>query len=411
MTLPYTTFVIVNDQAHISGGAPLVAISAARELAERGYRVVFFAGVAPIAEELHHPQIEVVCLNQHEILSDPSRIRAAVTGIWNQAARNALTAVLRRENPQTTLVHFHVWMKCLSPSVLSVPQAEGLRSVLTQHDFFALCPTGGFYDFGSQQVCERKPLSLGCVCANCDSRSYPQKLWRVARTAVQAYGAQINRAIDVFISVSTFADKILARHQPQLKRRVVDNPAPMVRYPRTPRTTPRPFLFVGRLSEEKGIWLMKKAAQKAGIQVRLVGDGPLRKQLEADWPEAVFLGWQPRDVVQAEMREAQALIFPSLWYETAGLVAIEAAANGLPVIVADTCAATSYVQPEKTGLWFKGGSQVELVAALLRLKDPTLADSLSAQGYDWYWSQPWTIARHVDDLISVYADIPLPTNS
>ena len=411
MTLSYTTFVIVNDQAHISGGAPLVAICEARELAERGFRVIFFAGVAPIADELLHPRIEVVCLSQHEIISDPNRLRAATTGLWNEAARRTLTALLRRENPQTTLVHFHVWMKCLSPSVLGVPHAEGFRSVLTQHDFFAVCPTGGFYDFGSKQICQRQPLSIACICARCDSRSYPQKLWRVARSEIQAHLVDINQAIDLFISVSVFADKILAVHQPDLNRRVVDNPAPMTRHPRNPRTVASPFLFVGRLSEEKGLWLMKAAAQAAGVAVRLVGDGPLRKELEAAWPEAVFLGWQPREVVQSEMRQAQALIFPSLWYETAGLVAIEAAANGLPVIVADTCAATSYVHPEHTGIWFKGGSLVELTHALTRLKDQTLADRLSEHAYDWYWSKPWTIARHVDDLIEVYASLPPPAHT
>ena len=149
----------------------------------------------------------------------------------------------------------------------------------------------------------------------------------------------------------------------------------------------------------------------AGIKVRLLGDGPLRAELEEAWPEATFLGWLPRAQVQIEMQHARALLFPSLWYETAGLVAIEAAATGLPVIVADTCAATSYVQPEKTGAWFKGGSVDELTAALRRCHDDTLVEQWSVAAYEWYWSAPWTIARHVDDLIEVYASLPPPAHN
>lgn len=409
MRLSYKTFVIVNDQAHISGGAPLVAIVEARELASRGHRVIFFSAVAPIAGELTHPLIEVVCLGQKEIISDPNRLRAAFGGIWNVKARRALRACLTKENPKSTLVHFHVWMKCLSPAVLGVPHALGFRAVLTQHDFFVACPTGGFYDFGARAICMRRPLSGSCICARCDSRSYPQKLWRVVRSLVQAKMVKIESCIDMFISVSSFANNILAQYQPNLRRVVVDNPAPMERHPRRNRNETRDLLFVGRLSEEKGLRLLKRATRATGIKVRLVGSGPLQTELATDWPEATFLGWLPRTQVQAEMRAARALVFPSLWYETAGLVAIEAAATGLPVIVADTCAATSYVQHEKTGVWFTGGSVEALTAALVRCQDDVAVEEWSVAAYNWYWSSPWTVARHVDALIEVYASIPPPT--
>jgi glycosyltransferase involved in cell wall biosynthesis len=402
------TIVVVNDQAHVSGGAAFVAIAEARELADRGLEVIYFSGVGPVAEELKHPRITVICLEMREILFDPNRLRAMTSGIWNLPAERALSRCLEVQDARTTLVHFHSWMKCLSPAVLGVPRRRGFRSVLTQHDFFAVCPTGGFFDFARKEICFRRPLSRDCICTNCDSRNYAHKLWRVARSTVQAGAVDIEKCIDLLLSVSAFADQILARNQSRARRMVVDNPAPMERRPRQSRLGGGDFLYVGRLSEEKGVRMLKKAITAAEGTLRIVGDGPLRKELEAEWPEATYLGWLSRAEVQDEMRQAQALIFPSLWYETAGLVAIEAAANGLPVIVADSCAATSYVQDGKTGIWFKSGSTAALSAALQKLSEPSEAERLSIAAYQWYWKRPWTISRHVDDLLEAYRTLEAP---
>jgi uncharacterized protein (TIGR00725 family) len=69
------------------------------------------------------------------------------------------------------------------------------------------------------------------------------------------------------------------------------------------------------------------------------------------------------------LMRARALVFPSLWYETLGLSAIEAMANGVPVIVSDRCAASEFVQNGYSGLHFQGGSVESLAQQLRRLRD------------------------------------------
>ena len=99
-------------------------------------------------------------------------------------------------------------------------------------------------------------------------------------------------------------------------------------------------------------------------------------------------------------------MFPSLWYETLGLVTIEAAAAGVPAIVADGCAATDWVRHGENGLHFTHGSASSLAVRMQMLAgDDGLAASLGHEAYRKYWEEPWTTAHHVDRLLDIYRTI------
>ena len=144
-----------------------------------------------------------------------------------------------------------------------------------------------------------------------------------------------------------------------------------------------------------------------------VGDGELMPELRRLCPEARFTGWLDPVGIRNELRQARALVLPSLWYETLGLVAIEAAAAGVPAIVADGCAATDYVRPDITGLHFAHGSAKSLAAAMRTLaNNDELTARLGHGAYAWYWDNPWTADRHVSDLLAIYQTLggPSPTS-
>ena len=81
------TVIIVNDFGFVNGGAGKIAISTALGLAENGYRVIFFCAVGPVGNELIHPNIQVICTNQLDILHDSNKIRAIKQGLWNIKAK------------------------------------------------------------------------------------------------------------------------------------------------------------------------------------------------------------------------------------------------------------------------------------------------------------------------------------
>ena len=110
----------------------------------------------------------------------------------------------------------------------------------------------------------------------------------------------------------------------------VADPGPRVMPPGESNTV----LFVGRLSAEKGADLLLSAwPEKTGLELVVVGDGPLRSTLERrGGPSVRFLGHcSPADVRDLMLR-SRALVFPSLAYENQPVVLLEALSAGLPVV-------------------------------------------------------------------------------
>jgi len=395
--------VIINDFAHINGGAGQVALSSAVALAEQGYSITLFCAVAPIMEELQHRNLRIICTKQHEILRDPNRFRAAVQGIWNFKAARVMAALLGTLDSSRTVIHLHSWTKALSSSIVKVALGRGFKVICTMHDYFLACPNGGFFNYPENSICQLSPLSIKCITKNCDVRSYPQKLWRVSRQMVQENLGRMPKGINDFIAVSAFSKAILEPFLPKNARvNVVANPIDVPKSESVNISENNAFVFIGRLSREKGAVLFARAAAMLGLQAVFVGDGPLRDEILNIYPSAIITGWLPRIEVNNLINTARALVFPSVWYETLGLVVLEAAARGVPAIVSDTSAARDIVMDKETGLWFKGGDLDDLINKIGVFQDGVAARKMGQMAYQRYWGNPCTMEKHLEKLINVY---------
>lgn len=400
--------VILHDYATRNGGSSAVAIASAVGLAERGVPVTYFACVGPVAPELHDvPGLRVICLGQAEIAKNPNRLQAFASGWWNTRAARALDRLLAEKSPLRTVVHAHTWTKALSPAVLAVVVRRGFPLVVTLHDFFIACPNGGLFEHGANAICRRRPLSTACWRCACDRRNYGHKLWRNARTVLQNRILRLPERVSRFVAVSDFSRRILEPHLPPGARVTrVHNPVPCEPTTPTPAAANERFVFVGRFETEKGVRLFAEAVRAAGVPATFVGDGALLPMVRELCPDARFTGWLDREGIRREVRSARALVFPPLWYETLGLVVIEAAAEGVPAIVANGCAATDVVAYGVNGLHFGHGSMASLAAQMQRLaRDDALAARLGAAAYAWYWRRPWTQERHVSELLEIYREL------
>jgi glycosyltransferase involved in cell wall biosynthesis len=396
--------VIVNDFAYVNGGAAQVALSSARGLAQRRHHVTVFSAVSAPAGAEPDNSMTLLCTGQQEIARDPKRLRAATQGIWNVQARRAMRKLLDTLDPGQTVVHFHGWSKALSSSVIREALSRRFKSVVTLHEYFTACPNGGFFNYQTQKQCSLKPMSAACMATNCDARSYPQKVWRVARQFVQQSAGTFPNHMRDFISVTEFSESILKPYLPADARlHSVANP---IDTPRDAAASIGPgagFVCVGRLSPEKGSVLLARAARALDVPITFVGDGALRDAVQQANPAAVLTGWQPAEGVRARMRGALAVVLPSLCFETQGLTVSEAAALGVAAIVPDRCAASESVVDGVTGLVFRSGDEADLREKLLMLQNrPDFAGALGAAAYERYWSCPPTLQRHVESLESVY---------
>ncbi|MCK5775413.1 MAG: glycosyltransferase [Bacteroidales bacterium] len=398
--------IIVNDYATVQGGAAQVAVTSAQGLADAGHMVTYVFAAGDAASALIHPHITLVNFKQYDLLSNPSKIDAARVGIWNKSVEEQMAQLLHQFNPNNTIIHIHSWVKALSVSVFSPIQEQHFSTVLTLHDYFTVCPNGGLYNYQTESICQLTPMSASCLISNCDTRSYTQKLWRYLRQSFYKKASFPNQ-IENFISVSKFSENIL---KPYLPKNAtfwsIPNPIDILPLEKSHPEASNVFSFIGRLSTEKGAKLFAKANKHLDIKSRYVGSGELFDELQTINPNAEFTGWCDRAEVTQHIQDSRAIVFPSLLYETQGMVVLEAAALGVPAIVSDLSAASEYIVDGETGLLFKSGDINSLVEKIKILDDnPKLAKQLGENAYNKYWKHPNHMQTHTDFLIVCYSTI------
>jgi glycosyltransferase involved in cell wall biosynthesis len=395
--------VILNDYAHVEGGASQVALRSAMGLAARGHRVTVLAAVGPVMPELAQCHVKVLCMGQAAIAEDPNRLRAAGQGLWNPKAGRQLAQLLEQADAAETVVHLHGWTKALSSSVVRATINKGVKVVCTLHDYFTACPNGGYFHYPRQTICLLQGMSPACIASNCDKRSYAHKLWRVIRQWGQRRYGLIPGGIDAFIAPSYFSRDVLAGALPaSASVQVISNPVDGQRHDPAPVETNRAFVMVGRLSPEKGPQLFAQAAETTGCEAVFVGDGECRDVVLAICLSARVTGWLPRPHVKKIIQDARALVCPSLCYETQVLAVLEAAAQGVPTIVSDRSAGREAVIDEVTGLWFRSGDVDDLAAKMSVLNDNETVRRMGKAAYERYWANPCSLDTHVAQLEKVY---------
>ena len=288
--------VILADHAHVNGGQAKVAIESALGLAGRGHRVSFLAAVAPVDARLAEAGVEVRCLGQDDIESAKSKLAFAAQVMWNARAARAVAHLLAGCDPGETIVHVHGWAKALSPSIGPAIARSGLPCVYTMHEFFLVCPNGGFYDYPAQAICRRRPMSLACITRNCDARSYPRKALRLVRHASLGLPRGLRNSFRDVIVISALQQAVSAPHFPAgTVFHRVDNPISVPDLgPKGPGEGLGEAVFIGRLSAEKGAPVFAEAARRAGVRAVFVGAGPSEADLRAAIPRRSSSAGRPR---------------------------------------------------------------------------------------------------------------------
>jgi glycosyltransferase involved in cell wall biosynthesis len=301
---------------------------------------------------------EVIELRRdNDAIGGMSRLNLAAQTLWSGATHALALALLQRHRP--AVVHVHNTLPLVSPSLYWACAKAGVPVVQTLHNFRLACPQAMFLREG--KVCERclgqapwPALVHGCYR---DSR---------AQTAVVAGMLMLHRGLGTFehkvtryIALNEFCRaKFIQAGLPAQRIAVKPNFADMARPPEGQAR--QGFLFVGRLSAEKGIETLGLAWQDCpGMQLRVIGSGTEVVWLDA-LPGIQLLGPKTAAQVQAAMRSAVALLLPSICYENFPRTLVEAFACGLPVIASRIGALAELVQDGQTGLLFEPGDAQDL---------------------------------------------------
>ncbi|HEY0388971.1 MAG TPA: glycosyltransferase [Gaiellales bacterium] len=311
--------------------------------------------------------------------------RAGMAGrmVYSLEARRKMARLLG--DRRVDLAHVHNIYHQLSPSLLAPLHRRGIPVVMTVHDFKLVCPVYSLLSHG--EICERC-VGNGfspAVRRRCNRSSLSGSVLVAGETWAHRRLGLYRDGIDVFITPSAFArDRLVRGGYPA--DRVVVIPNCVVAKDYHPLHRPGDHtLYVGRLSREKGVEVLVRAAIDTGARVKMVGDGPLRPALERTIAESgadvELLGFRSGDELAATVQAASAVVMPSICHDNCPLAVIEAMAWGKPVIGSRVGGIPELVRDGEDGLLVPHGDPAALGAAMLRLQgDPELAERLGRAG-------------------------------
>ncbi len=284
-------------------------------------------------------------------------------GIWNQKAYRTVKNLISKEENNDCVVFVHQYSKILSASIFkALSKNKSLKIYTTLHDYFTACPNGGFYNYSNNKLCKLKPLSTKCICSNCDVRNYPQKIFRCIRTYITRKCIKTIKN-SYAINVSELNKKILEPYTSKLfdKMTIIYNPIQLHQGTKINFQNNKYYIFLGRLSEEKGIRFFCKAMTELNLEGVVLGDGPLLDEMKASYGNIKFVGWCNNETKDYWLNQAKCLIFPSLVHETFGLAIVEALSYGIPCIMSTECGASNLIKDGINGYLFPIGNYQELV--------------------------------------------------
>lgn len=395
------TVITISDYGQINGGEVGVAIEGAIALSDIVEESIFFHSSGEPDERLKSSNVKVISLRQCDLIKNPNPLKASIQGIWNRKAKNELKKLLFQKNPEETIVHIHSWSHAISSSVFKMIERMGFKTVVTVHDYFLVCPNGGLYNFKKNIVCNFNPLSSRCILCNCDKRRYIHKLWRVIRQIVQNNSIEKRKNIS-FIFVSDFSRKIIENYKRFDRNFRVNNPILIDDRIKVDAENNDTYLYIGRLSEEKGVDFFCRVISELGLKGTVVGDGHMMQNLKKKYPQIEFVGWQSRYGVRKYILKARALVFPSLWYETLGMTILEAASFGIPSVVSDICAGSELTDEE---LVFHVNDIDSAKSVICSLSDNKKVRELSIKNYEAFSCESNTALSYAERLLKIYNSI------
>lgn len=267
------------------------------------------------------------------------------------------------------VVHVHNWHFTLSPSVFIATRLLKVKTVHSLHNYRLLCPSATLFvkdKLFLNSITRLFPVKA--IRNKVYKESYLLTLWLTFITrGHHLLGTW--KHIDCFIANSFFAKQLFVNSYLQLSPEQIAVKSNFNFLDDTPIATIRNenYLFVGRLSEEKGLFFLLETAVEMGFNIVIIGEGELKQTVinyANTYSNIFYLGRQPRKVVLDELRQCKAMIFPSLWYEGMPLTIIEAMQVGTLVISSEVGVMKEMIQDKVNGLLFRVNDKKNFQAAI-----------------------------------------------
>lgn len=365
----------VNKFYYPLGGADKYFLDLSRALEKAGHEVAVFSMAHPknIPSPFSQYFVSQINFNKggwRDKLRAPGRI------IYSFEAKRKFKKLIVDFKPD--IIHIHNIYHQISPSILDIAKKFKIPVIMHLHDYKLICPN--YQLFADGKICEAcKPRKYyRCTQKRCFKGSLLKSFLATIEMYLHHSVWEIyEKNINTFIAPSAFIkNKIIEFGWQPEKIKVIINPfSPLFITSREEKDKiikEDYLLYFGRLSLEKGLSTLIKAAASSGSHLKFVGSGQaeaeLKKIAEEYKVKAEFLGFKSGEELRPVILQAKAVIIPSIWYENMPLSLLEALSLGKIVIAASSGGVPEIIKDGVNGLLFNAGD-VDDLSAKIKLLD------------------------------------------
>jgi glycosyltransferase involved in cell wall biosynthesis len=293
-----------------------------------------------------------------------SLLKTALGTIWSQASYLKVKKLLAENRYDLVIVQN--FFPLLSPSIHHAAKSEKVPVIQFLRNYRQFCLNGlALRDNKPCEDCLGRLLPLPGVYHACYRNSRLASLVVAFMLVVHRILKTWHYKVDIFVVLTEFAKKMNTKAGLSVQK-IFIKPNFVYPDPGIGGGAGNYVLFVGRLSEEKGIRSLLEAwgILHDSVKLKIVGDGPLQGVVEAAMDSNVnieYLGRCSQIEIVDLMKNAMFLIFPSLCYEGMPRTILESFAVGTPVLASKIGAAMEMIDSDKTGRFFRAGDTLDIV--------------------------------------------------
>lgn len=355
---------IVNKFYYPRGGDCIYSLNLEKMLTANGFEVAFFSMEYPENIDSKYstyfaPQVDF-----------SGGVSAKIAAVKRTLGMGDIVCRFKKilEDFRPDIVHLNNIHSYISPGVGEMAKKAGCRVLWTLHDYKLLCPAYSCLRNGKPcELCFNDKLQVlktrcmkGSLAASAVAYLEAKK-WNKKR---------LEKFTDAFICPSNFMKtKMLQGGFSEDKLKVVCNfidPVKLTQLESLDCTSKEDYyVYVGRLSPEKGAETLLKAASTLPFKLKIAGGGPLKEELQAKYASEniEFLGHLDAISVANLISHAKFAVIPSEWYENNPLSVIETLCAGTPVIGAEIGGIPELVT-DKVGLTYQPGNVEGLTSCI-----------------------------------------------
>ena len=396
---------MVNKFFYIKGGSETYYFALKRKLEHKGHTVVDFSMQDEKNYESPYASYFVKNVDYAKETSVFFKIGMALNIIYSREAKRKFEELVIQEKPD--VVHLHIFQHQLSPSILDICKKYDIPTVYTAHDLKMVCLNYKMMHHG--RICEdcRDGNLFHCAQNRCVKDSFAKSCINTAEGYLHRWRRSYD-VIDYIITPSRFYKEKFEQFGVQSERLVhipnfLDRETPIVAL----RTDcEKYYLYFGRLSEEKGVLTLVKAAERAGVLLYIVGTGPLKETIETFIAEknltnVKMLGFKSGQELVNLVGNAKAVVLPSEWYENGPYSAIEALQVARPIIGADIGGIPELIN--RNGFLFESGNVTALSECLRNCSEcPESTYEAMKQASQKLFETQYMADNHYVRLMQVY---------